>query len=216
WAMAATPLAETRTVNIWNPVYTRFALAGPGQYMVRIVRGSSLNTEISGIFIDKADMALRANDQSRLPSGLALNGQRTLTAGTAGRNPPMPCLWGVNYRPPEIPTAYQPDGNVVTAMSIWHLAKHAFGRIGFSARWPARLLAYRAAVANHAPQALLARWRWRLDIWTTQDRKVFDANMNKAFRAMLQQWKGLKQFMAKDHDLQPNSGELGKGELSSG
>jgi hypothetical protein len=101
-------------------------------------------------------------------------------------------------------------------MSTWREAKHAFGRIGFSARWPAGLLAYRAAAANNAPAALLARWRWRLDIWTKQDRKVFDANMNKAFRAMLAQWKGLKAFMAKDHDLQPNSGELGKGELAHG
>jgi len=73
------------------------------------------------------------------------------------------------------------------------------------------MLAYRAATANHAPAALLARWRWKLDIWTQQDRKIFDANMNRAFLAMLKQWKGLKQFMAKGHELQPNSGELGQG-----
>jgi hypothetical protein len=190
WAMAATPSTETRAVNIWNPVYTRFALAGPGQYMVRIVRGSSLNTEISGIFIDKSDAPRTGFDRA-----------------------PMPCLWGVNYRAPEVPLAYQPDRNVVTAMSIWHLAKHAFGNRGLAARWPARMLAYRAAVANKAPAALLARWRWRLDIWAQQDREVFDTNMNKAFHAMLRQWKGLKAFMAKDHDLQPNSGEMGTGGL---
>ena len=211
WALAATPLAATRAVNIWNPVYTRFALAGPGQYMVRIVRGSSLNTEISGIFIDKADMALRFNDQSRLPSGLALNEQRSATPG-AGKNRAMPCLWGVNYRAPAMPMNYTRSGKLVDAVSTWNLAKHAFGNIGFAARLPARLFAYRLAAANHAPKALLARWRWKLDIWTSEDRKVFDANMNKAFHAMLKQWKGLKQFMAKDHDLQPNSGELGNGE----
>jgi hypothetical protein len=188
WAMAAAPLATDRAVNLWNPVYTRFALAGPGQYMVRIVRGSSLNTEISGIFIDKADAPRTEFDRV-----------------------PMPCLWGVNYRAPEIPLDYKPNIKVAAAMSTWREAKHAFGRIGFTARWPARLLAYRAAAANNAPAALLARWRWRLDIWTKQDRKVFDANMNKAFRAMLKQWKGLKQFMAKNHDLKPNSGEMGNG-----
>ncbi|MGC8541751.1 MAG: hypothetical protein ACP5QA_14140, partial [Phycisphaerae bacterium] len=188
WAMAATPLAETRAVNIWNPVYTRFAIAGPGQYMVRIVRGSSLNTEISGIFIDKADAKRTPFDRQA-----------------------MPCLWGVDYRAPEIPMAYQPDGNVVTAMSIWHLAKHAFGNRGLAARWPARLLAYRVAAANHAPKALLARWRWRLDIWNKRDRQRFDTHMNNAFHAMLAQWKGLKRFMAKNHYLMPNSGELGNG-----
>ncbi len=209
-AMASTPLAVARVVNYCNPVYTRFAVAGPGQYMVRIVRGSSLNTEISGIFIDKADMALRFNDQSRLPSGLALNEQRSATPG-AGKNRAMLCLWGVNYRAPEMPINYTQSGKLVDAVSTWDLAKNAFGNLGLAARWPARLFAYRLAAANHAPKALLARWRWKLDIWTTQDRKVFDVNVNKAFRAMLQQWKGLKQFMAKDHDLQPNSGELGNG-----
>ncbi|MGC9261085.1 MAG: hypothetical protein ACP5I8_13550 [Phycisphaerae bacterium] len=215
WAMAATPLAETRAVNIWNPVYTRFALAGPGQYMVRIVRGSSLNTEISGIFIDKADMALRFNDQSRLPSGLALNEQRSATPG-AGKNQAMLCLWGVNYRAPEMPISYTQSGKLVDAVSTWDLAKHAFGNLGLAARWPVRLLAYRAAAYHKAPAALLARWRWKLDIWAQPDREVFDTNMDKAFHAMLKQWKGLKQFMAKDHDLQPNSGKLGKGEASNG
>ncbi|NNM88618.1 MAG: hypothetical protein HKL95_08875 [Phycisphaerae bacterium] len=193
WAMAATPLAATRVVNFWNPVYTRFAIAGPGQYMVRIVRGSSINTEICGIFIDKADAPRTQFDVQA-----------------------MPCLWGVNYRAPEIPISYSPNANIAAAMSLWRAARCAFGSLGFTARWSARLLAYRDAVANKAPAALLARWRWKLDIWTQRDRKVFDTNMNKAFRAMLKQWKGLKQFMAKNHELQPNSGELGKGETAHG
>ena len=193
WAMAATPLAQTRAVNIWNPVYTRFAIAGPGQYMVRIVRGSSLNTEISGIFIDKADAKPTPSDRQA-----------------------MPCLWGVNYRAPQMPINYTQSSKLVDAVSTWHLAKDAFGNLGLAARWPERLFAYRLAAANHAPKALLARWRWQLDIWNEPDRQRFDANMNKAFHAMLAQWKGLKQFMAKNHDLQPNSGELGKGELSNG
>ncbi len=208
--MAATPLAATRVVNFWNPVYTRFALAGPGQYMVRIVRGSSLNTEISGIFIDKADMALRFNDQRNA----ALNEQRTTTPGvpgTDGNNQPMPCLWGVNYRAPEIPADYMPNAKVAAVVSVWQLAEHAFGDRGFAARWPARLLAYCDAVANKAPAALLTRWRWKLDIWTHQDRKVFDTHMNQAFWAMLKGWKRLKAALEKNHDFQANSGELGHG-----
>ncbi len=207
WAMAATPLAETRAVNIWNPVYTRFALAGPGQYMVRIVRGSSLNTEISGIFIDKTDLTLRANGQR----GAARNEQGPVPPAAAGGNQPMPCLWGVNYCAPAIPPGYTPSGRIAAAVSLWRAARNAFGNRGFTARWPARILAYRSAIANKAPAALLARWRWKLDIWTHHDRETFDSNMNNAFAAMLWQWKGLKQFMAKDHDLQPNSGELGNG-----
>ncbi|NNM85540.1 MAG: hypothetical protein HKL96_07275 [Phycisphaerales bacterium] len=190
WAMQATPLAVDRAVNFWAPLYTRFALAGPGEYMVRLVRGSSLNTEICGIFLDKAD-ALR----TQFDDGA------------------MECLWGVNYRAPRAPIdlAAKLSPVVKSAMSVWHQAKHAFGVHGVSARWPARLLAYRAAADNKPPGALMARWRWRMDIWTAQDRKVFDANMNKAFWSMLRQWKGLKQFMATNQLLQPNSGELGNG-----
>ena len=125
----------------------------------------------------------------------------------------MPCLWGVNYRPPEIPDSAVSNGKVAVAMTTWRAARHAFGPEGFAARWPVRLMALRAAAAQQAPAALLARWRWKLDIWTHKDRKVFDSNMNKAFWAMIKQWKGLKEVMQKDHDLQPNSGNLGQGEL---
>ena len=187
-AMAATPLAEARAVNIWNPVYTRFAIAGPGQYMVRIVRGASLNAEISGIFVDKIAAKPTLFDHQ-----------------------PMPCLWGVNYRAPEAALNFARSSKLTDAVSTWHLANDAYGRLGFTARWPARLFAYRLAAASHAPKPLLARWRWCLDMWNTRDRTEFNAHMNKAFRAMLKRWKGLKEFMAKNHELQPNSGELGNG-----
>ncbi len=188
-AMAAPPLAAARAVNIWNPVYTRFAIAGPGQYMVRIVRGSSVNAELCGIFIDRADVPRTIFD-----------------------NKAMTCLWGVNYCAPNVPNTpggVIPRGHFIT--SAWQHAKHAFGRSGLAARATARLLAYRDAVAHHASPALLARWRWRLDIWKPQDRSEFNHMMNKAFWAMLKQWKGLKAFMTKDHELQSNSGELGHG-----
>ena len=188
--MASAPLAVARVVNYCNPVYTRLAIAGPGQYMVRIARNGGLNTEICGIFIDKADAPRTQSDSQA-----------------------MPCMWGVNYRPPEIPDSAMSNSKIAVAMTTWRAARHAFGPLGFAARWPVRLMALRAAAAQNAPAALLARWRWKLDIWTRKDRKVFDSNMNNAFRAMLKQWKGLKELMAKDHDLQLNSGKLGQGEL---
>ncbi|MGC8551962.1 MAG: hypothetical protein ACP5O7_03755 [Phycisphaerae bacterium] len=141
WAMRAAPLAVDRAANFWAPLYTRFALAGPGQYMVRLVRGSSLNTEICGNFVDEADAPRTQFDEAA-----------------------MECLWGVNYRAPRAPIdlAAKLSPVVKSAMSVWHQAKHAFGVHGVSARWPARLLAYRAAANNKAPEAPLARWRWRL------------------------------------------------------
>ena len=171
-----------------EPVYTRFAIAGPGQYMVRIVRGSSLNTEICGVFIDRASAPRTPFDDKSMTG-----------------------FGGVDYCPPPMPS--EPSGRPVAPaiLSLWHVAKHSFGKAGINFRQYTRFMAYRYAVAHHAPAALLARWRWRLDIWTTNDRAIFDHKMNKGFWAMLKGWKGLKASLEKNHDFQANSGELGHG-----
>ncbi len=178
-AMRATPLAQARAVNIWEPVYTRFAIAGPGQYMVRIVRGSSINTEICGVFIDRADAPRTAFDDK------AMTG-----------------FGGVDYCPPPMPSG-SPVAPAI--LSLWRAAKHSF----INLRQYARFMAYRYAMTHHAPAALLTRWRWRLDLWTPADRQLFDKMMNQGFWAMLKGWKGLKQFMIKTHSFQENSGKLG-------
>ena len=190
-AMRAAPLAQARAVDDWGPVYTRFVIAGPGQYMVRIVRGSSVNTEICGIFIDRA-AAPRTPFDSKAMTGFG----------------------GVDYCPPPISTG--PSGSsgspvIPAIVSLWHVAKRSFGTSGVNIRQYARFMVYRYAVAHHAPSALLARWRWRLDIWTPADRLLFDKMMNKGFWAMLKGWKGLKEALEKNHDFQSNSGELGHG-----
>ncbi len=129
--MAAPPLAVARAVNVWNPVYTHFAIAGPGQYLVRIVRGSSVNAELCGIFIDRADVPRTIFD-----------------------NKAMTCLWGVDYCAPKIPKT--PGGAIPRdhfITSTWQHTKHAFGRSGFAARATARLLAYRDTGRNCIWQA---------------------------------------------------------------
>ena len=185
-AMASAPLAAARVVDFWNPVYARFAIAGPGQYMVRIARGSSINAEICGIFIDRADATRDAAEEQA-----------------------MYWFGGVDYCPPLTPRVYlqrQP-----TFFRLWQAAQYAFGPAGFRRRHEALFLAYRAAVARHALPALQARWRWRLDRWTRDDRQTFDHMMNKGFWAELKGWKGLKEFMIKGHSWQSNSGRLGNG-----
>ena len=190
-AMRAAPLAQARAVDDWGPVYTRFVIAGPGQYMVRVVRGSSVNTEICGIFIDRA-AAPRTPFDSKAMTGFG----------------------GVDYCAPPISTGPSgSSGSPVTPaiVSLWHVAKRSFGTSGVNIRQYARFMVYRYAVAHHAPSALLARWRWQLDIWTPADRLLFDKMMNKGFWAMLKGWKGLKEALEKNHDFQSNSGELGHG-----
>ncbi len=160
--------------------------------MVRLVRGSSINTEICGIFIDHG----------------------TISRWAPGK-PPLTWLWGVNYDAPRSPL-FTADGAesaspLMSTAATWHAAQAAYNRQGIASRQQVRLLAYRAAMASQAPKSLLARWRWALDIWTPADRSVFDHKMNQVFRARLKQWKGLKAFMQGNNMWQANSGELGHG-----
>ncbi len=184
WAMRTRPLAQGRVVNFWGGVYLRFLLAGPGQYMIRLDRNASLDTILQAVLVDSADAP---------PTPFA------------GR--PMVYMGGVQYRPPAMPTGS--GGELQPAISVWHAAQHAFGTRGGARRRLARILCYRYAFTHHAPPELLSNWRWHLDIWAPQDRRVFDRTMNQAFRSLLKGWKGLKSVMQQDGDLQSNSGEMG-------
>ncbi len=184
WAMRTRPLAQGRVADFWGGMYLRFVVAGPGQYMIRLDRNASLDTILQAVFIDPE-----------------------IVKPDLFTNRPMTDMAGVQYRPPAI--SADPTGDLATAISVWQAAKRAFGPGGGTHRRLARLLCYRYAVANHASAKLLANWRWHLDIWKPEDRKVFDHTMNQAFRARLKGWKGLRAFMEKDGDLQANSGEMG-------
>ncbi|HTV47291.1 MAG TPA: two-component regulator propeller domain-containing protein [Phycisphaerae bacterium] len=185
-AMRTAPLAQQRVANFWNPVYIRFAVAGPGEYMVHIDRNYSLNTELAGVFVDNADAPrTQFDDQAMVGFG------------------------GINYQPPEVPQQYLQQNPAF--FSAWSAAQNAFGPAGFGLRDQAQVLAYRYASDHQVQTALQERWRWELDVWTSQDRQEFDDTMNKGFLAFLDSWPGLKQWMQKNHLWMLNSGELGHG-----
>jgi len=48
---------------------------------------------------------------------------------------------------------------------------------------PLRIWTYRAAVADGAPEALLANWRWQIALWTPEDRKQFKDAMLRAYQS---------------------------------
>lgn len=186
WALSTPPLAACRIGSTSNPAYIRFAVAGPGQYMFRIDRNASLNAELSGAFVDRADAARTAFD-----------------------NRAMTGFGGVDYCPPKLPKGYTKKAPEI--LTVWNAAKHSFGPSGILMRETVRLMCYRYALAHDMPPALLARMRWRLDIWTHQDRLRFDKMMNRGFWAYLKGWKGLRQFLVKGHEWAANAGRLGHG-----
>jgi hypothetical protein len=188
WAMASPPMAVERAADVWNPVYIRFALAGPGQYMIRIVRGSSLNTEICGVFTDRLDVSKKFADD--LETGPEIG-----FGSVCYQAPPLPAKLG---------------RRVSAVLAAWRAARHSFGSRGTDFRTPAELECYRYAVAAKLPSPLLARMRWQLDIWTPHDRTVFDSEMNKAFWSWVKHPKQLREVMTKAGQLKLNSGELGK------
>ena len=46
------PLAETRVADFHEGVYLRFVVAGPARLSVRVAKGDSINTILSGVFVD--------------------------------------------------------------------------------------------------------------------------------------------------------------------
>ncbi|MGC8553656.1 MAG: hypothetical protein ACP5O7_12455, partial [Phycisphaerae bacterium] len=157
-ASRSRPLAQARVVHFWGPAYERFVLSGPGDYLVLIHRNHSFNTILSGLFLDRLS--------DRQPN--------------AGR----PCAWlaGVAYQPPRRPPSADTRVPLAAAERLWQIARGALSRPW--AAQPAEVAAYRCACASASPGALLARWRWRMDLWEAADRRRFNFAMAAAFAAL--------------------------------
>ena len=150
------PLAEGRVVQYWGGAYLRFAISGPGDYMICIRRNHSLNAGLAGFFLDQ------------------------LGAGAPSRRDAPASAWlaGVPYRPPN-PPATGGHGQWGGALAFWRKVRAMVSQPGLAQL--AELAVYRYGCASGASAALLARWRWRMGIWTAADRRRFNATMASAF-----------------------------------
>ncbi len=155
----AKPLVQARVVHFWGGVYERFVLRSPGDYMVCLRRNGSLNTMLSGFFLDR----LKGRPPARFVEY------------------PSAFLAGVQYGPPKAGVPISGSGMLAEADRLWHAGRLAFWHPG-QARG-AELLAYRAAHGAHASPRLLRRWRWFLDIWNRADGGRFGLAMARAFMA---------------------------------
>ena len=201
WALASPPLAQARVLQFWNGVYVRFVLAGPGQYMVRLNRNSAFNEIISGVFVDPVD--------TPPPAGriVTIAGTRCLLPPPRSAFAAAPEFGGGQYAAPRYRWSGT-GGAQADAARLWRGALRAFGPAAFGARRKTQLLDYRFALSHDVPATLLANWRWEIDFWTSQDRKVFAKAMNDNFADFLRGYPNVATWLVHHHCLQPNSGKL--------
>ena len=147
---ANTPdLARCRVSDFDSGVYASFVVSGPGAYSIKIARHRSEATKLSGVFVD------------RIGSQLA-------------KPQIMSSMRGVDYTTRPAPVIAGENATVTAAREAWQKldSDAAQGKIALGA-WQTRHQLLRAARAAGADEALLFNWRWKLGIWTREDRETF-------------------------------------------
>ena len=155
-AELAAAIARSRVPQFVEPVFKRFLIRGAGRYWIKIGRNHSFVTKLQGIFVDDEGQPSDAPKDTVQIDGLpAID---------------LP-------HPPD--DALQAPGVVGAAARLWADLDAAPAKDGYAAAcWPMRLAAYRSALAGGADPALLTYWRWRLGIWTADDRQKMDDIIN--------------------------------------
>jgi len=162
-AQAMPSLASARVTHFWGSVYKQFVVRGGQKYYIRIGRNYSINTILSAVMVDKL-------------------------AGPAAKedNFPEAYLAGVDYSPPTVDNAITKNVSisVQTGNKVWSVLNTTANSLPkLFVQQPYRLLDYRAAHASGAPSELLANWRWRMNIWTDEDRHQFRNKMAEGWEA---------------------------------
>ena len=155
-------LARGRVQNFCGGEYQSFIVTGPAQYQLKIGRNYSHNTMCEGVFVDRlVGPGFPPTDNSWLPY--------------------MEHVW---YKPPVVPPANpkveQPE--LLGARDLWAALDDGITtRQGVEMQNEFRLLAYRTASSEQAPEPLLANWRWKMPLWTAEDRTEFWEIVQKAY-----------------------------------
>ena len=156
------PLARARVTDFAGGVYKEFIVAGPARFVVRVGRDRSFCTKLQGVFIDRL-----------LPEGVAENRKE------------LPGFDSIDFGPDtDDKPASNADAILTSASTLWDLLDKSFDKRALTGlQLPLRIAAYRAAVADKAPETILTGWRWQMGVWTQEDRDAFDKAMADAFKA---------------------------------
>lgn len=157
-------LAKSRVQDFFDGEYQSFIVSGPAKYNLKVGRNYSFNTMCSGVFVD----------QLLGPGSPAADGSW------------LPYMEDVRYGAPDVPAPdHKGEQDAITdARALWKTLDDAYTSMaGVKNQYEMRLSAYRAAVRAHAPELLLANWRWKMLWWTTVEREQFLKVVQKAYAA---------------------------------
>jgi hypothetical protein len=164
-----TTLAHTRVQNFWPGVYESFVVTGPAKYYVRLDKNFSLNLILQGVFLDRID-------KETAPIAPDWMNGVSLSPDQQAAKPAKPTKASKTTKPntvlADLRTAWTTLDNATLDPNYAPLQR------------PARVKLLRAAMAAGAPPELVAKWRWRLGIWTDADWQQFQDYMKKTQAAL--------------------------------
>jgi hypothetical protein len=186
-------LARARVRDFWGPVYKQFLVCGPACYWVRISRNNSFNTILQAVMIDK--LAGPSSPFDDVPMAW-MGGVRDTPPDPDAPAPIDPHLLDKLLAAPGATGAATggtsaPDRGetalVASSRLLWRCLDESLVKDrAAELQWPYRLLAYRAAANARAPRVLLENWRWKLPLWTPEDRSAWESTMKKAHDTLLE------------------------------
>ncbi len=183
------PIAHARICNFWDGMYQSFLVHGPARYYVHIRRNSSFNTLLAGVFLDSM-----TGPKTRFDCSAWMGGIHYSPPNPDAPTPPDPhlldkLLAGNGKLASSIggtsPT-FQDQKIIPAARVLWDaLDAVQDNPAALSFQLLGRRMAYRAAVAAGASDALQADWRWTLHLWNASDRQEFTDTMHQAHESLL-------------------------------
>ena len=143
-------VAHTRVKDFYTGVYKSFLLNGPGYWKIHIHRNRSFNTMVSGIMIQRKQ---NISNCFNAPQGYIYS----------------------HYYAPRYELSSNRSDRLEVAENLWQAIYKGWRKIGIEkyAR-RGKLLAYRAAEVEYPPKNMLTNWRWYSNLWTSEDRALFD------------------------------------------
>ena len=172
-AYNAPTIARGRVHDFSGGVYKRFLIQGAHTYWMRIVRNGSFNTILSGVFIDKVSQPGPIDYLPLLATG------------------------NIDILPPSFAPADFDEDVPAKAKPLWQAAVDltqsadaslqvgALTREGVLTQQKHRLLALRALMNRQLAPMRTAQWRWKLPLWTEEDRFFTARRYEEAYEAHL-------------------------------
>lgn len=167
--MTAMPvIARSRVKSfVGSGVYKNFILAGYGCYYVRLIRNYSVAATLNGVFLSSLDETKRVLERDK--------------------NTRCTSFW-YGSKTPEPPTLDLKDLKQlpIGLLNSWGCSQDmgTQSREDICRSRSRGMYAYRKLLLLPDLEKLKANWRWRLNIWEAQDKKIFAGQLEEAWKSL--------------------------------